>query len=281
MDGHRNGRAIGRWCLAAAAAMAVALGGCTAEEDPAVTVAPALADLLAEEGWTGAVAVREVGASTTLVSEAAAASTQVVPASTFKVLHSLIALEEGVVTDVDEVVRWDGTVRDVEAWNQDHSLRTGIAVSAVWLYQEVARQVGVDAMRSHLAEVGYGNGQVGDTIDSFWLEGPLAVSTIDQVDLLDRLARGALPFSSDHQAAVLDILVTESSPAGDVRHKTGSALRSEPPVAWLVALVEHPDGDHTVALRLDAPGMELTSLVPTGTRVDLAARAVEAVAGTG
>src|SRR5580658_11112437 len=42
------------------------------------------------------------------------------PASTFKIANSLIALETGVVGDPDkDVFKWDGVKRDIEAWNHD------------------------------------------------------------------------------------------------------------------------------------------------------------------
>ena len=65
------------------------------------------------------------------------------PASTFKIPNSLIALETGVVEDPDkDVFKWDGVKRSIEAWNMDHTMRTAIAVSAVPVYQEIARRIG-------------------------------------------------------------------------------------------------------------------------------------------
>ena len=59
------------------------------------------------------------------------------PASTFKIPNSLIALETGVVGDPDkDVFKWDGVKRSIEAWNQDHTLRSAIAASVVPVYQE-------------------------------------------------------------------------------------------------------------------------------------------------
>ena len=46
------------------------------------------------------------------------------PASTFKIPNSIIALETGVVADPDkDIFKWDGVVRSIEAWNKDHTLR--------------------------------------------------------------------------------------------------------------------------------------------------------------
>ena len=58
------------------------------------------------------------------------------PASTFKIPNSIIALETGVVEDPDkDVFKWDGVTRSFEPWNKDHTLRSAIAVSAVPVYQ--------------------------------------------------------------------------------------------------------------------------------------------------
>src|SRR6202045_607372 len=59
------------------------------------------------------------------------------PASTFKIPNSIIAIETGVVGDPDkDVFKWDGVVRSIDAWTQDHTMRSAIAVSAVPVYQE-------------------------------------------------------------------------------------------------------------------------------------------------
>ncbi len=54
------------------------------------------------------------------------------PASTFKILNSLIALETGVIKDENEVIPWDSVKRSYDKWNMDQTLRTAIKYSAVW-----------------------------------------------------------------------------------------------------------------------------------------------------
>src|ERR1700732_1534678 len=50
------------------------------------------------------------------------------PASTFKIPNSIIALETGVVGDPDkDVFKWDGVTSSIEAWNRDHMLRSPIS----------------------------------------------------------------------------------------------------------------------------------------------------------
>ncbi|NOJ91480.1 hypothetical protein HMI51_00760 [Corallococcus coralloides] len=65
------------------------------------------------------------------------------PASTFKIPHALIALEEGVLKP-DEVFRWDGTPHAIQARNQDQTLDTAMRRSALWVFQGLATRLGRD-----------------------------------------------------------------------------------------------------------------------------------------
>ena len=53
-------------------------------------------------------------------------------ASTFKILNTLIALDEGVVAGPDALILWDGRVHDMPDWNRDHTLASAFAASCVW-----------------------------------------------------------------------------------------------------------------------------------------------------
>jgi beta-lactamase class D len=122
------------------------------------------------------------------------------PASTFKIANSLIALETGVVEDPDkDVFKWDGVTRSIEAWNRDHTMRSAIAVSAVPVYQEIARRIGEARMQKYVDLLEYGNRNIGGGIDQFWLTGDLRIDPMQQIDFVDRLRRGALPISKRSQ----------------------------------------------------------------------------------
>ena len=84
------------------------------------------------------------------------------PASTFKIPNSLIALETGAVKDENEVIKWDGIDKGLEAWNHDHDMKSAIKVSCVWFYQEIARRIGEKRMQHYIDSIGYGNKNIGD-----------------------------------------------------------------------------------------------------------------------
>ncbi len=129
------------------------------------------------------------------------------PASTFKVLSSLIALETRVVSDETQIIPWNRTEREVATWNRDMDMREAIACSAVWVYQELARKIGPERMNFWVRRANYGNGNTGGAIDSFWLDGNLRVSPLEQLEFMRRLKTGRLPFSKRN----LDIVRNSSS----------------------------------------------------------------------
>lgn len=160
------------------------------------------------------------------------------PASTFKILNSLIALESGVIADENEVIPWDGTPYAVTAWNRDQTLRTAIRDSVVWAYQELARRVGAERMQDYVQAAGYGNADISGNIDSFWLDGALRISADEQIDFLQRLYTDELPFSQRNLDIVKDILILEQTDSYTLRGKTGSVQRAATHTGWFIGYLE-------------------------------------------
>ena len=217
-------------------------------------------DLISRDGWgelfddagvSGTFALREVGSQITMVWNADRASEPRLPASTFKILNSLIILETGILPDTETVVPWDGVERNVTAWNQDHSLRTGIGVSAVWAYQDLARQVGEERMLEWVTRASYGNMDIGGGIDEFWLRGELRISPLEQLDFLEDFANRELPFQPEVMSAVADILIREQGDGWTWSHKTGTTLAEDPDLGWLVGITEHEGRTFVFAMNLD------------------------------
>jgi beta-lactamase class D len=174
------------------------------------------------------------------------------PASTFKIPNSLIALETGVASDPDkDVFKWDGVKHDNEAWNKDHTLRSAIAASVVPVYQEIARRIGEARMQKYVDLLDYGNHNIGGGIDQFWLTGDLRIDPVQQVDFLDRLRRRTLPVSKRSQDLVVDILPVTNVGDSVIRSKTGLTDRDHGQLGWLVGWAEKGGADTVFALNLD------------------------------
>lgn len=210
-----------------------------------------LAPIFAEHGVTGAFVLLDVLSDERSVVEATFAAPRRIPASTFKIVNSLIALEMGAVQDVDEVIPYGGGKTAVAAWGRDMSMRDAIVVSNVPVYQEVARRVGLSNYRHWLAKLGYGNADPGADVETFWLNGPLQISPSEQTDMLARLAQGQLPMSARSQSLVRDILKVEERGDRQLFAKSGWMIAPDPDIGWYVGWVEGGGQLHTFALVME------------------------------
>jgi beta-lactamase class D len=176
------------------------------------------------------------------------------PASTFKIPNSIIALETGVVEDPDkDVFKWDGVTRSIEPWNKDHTLRSAIAVSAVPVYQEIARRIGAERMQKYVDLFDYGNRDIGGGIDQFWLTGNLRIDPVQQIDFVDRLRRGVLPVSKRSQELTRDILPVTKVGDATIRAKSGllGAEQGKPSLGWMVGWAEKGSSTTVFAMNMD------------------------------
>ncbi len=180
--------------------------------------------------------------------------TAFLPASTFKILNSLIALETGVIPDEVAVLTWDGITREIPEWNHDLNMREAFKQSAVWFYQVLARKVGHERMQKFVAQAGYGNQKIGEKedIDKFWLEGALRITPQQQIQFLSRLYKNDLPFSKRSLSLVKDIMVVEQTPDYTIRAKTGlSMLGVTPEIGWYVGYLEKGKNVYFFAVNMD------------------------------
>jgi len=173
------------------------------------------------------------------------------PASTFKILNSLIALESEAVSNEKEVIKWDGKDKGWEKWNHDQNMKSAIKISCVWFYQELARRIGKNRMQFWIDSVKYGNQQMGSEIDDFWLAGDIGISAKQQVDFIAKLIKNKLPFDKDNQKTVREILITDSTNKYTIHSKTGWGVRVKPQIGWYVGYVETLKNKWVFALNIN------------------------------
>ncbi|WP_017589176.1 penicillin-binding transpeptidase domain-containing protein [Nocardiopsis ganjiahuensis] len=201
--------------------------------------------VFAEAGVSGTFVLFDAGDRSAVVVNPEGARERAVPASTFKLPNTLIALQTGEVADVDEAVS--------TASGEELSLREALPATDVPVHQEVADRIGFDRMSTWVDRFDYGNRQLGEEgdMDRFWLEGPLEISALEQATFVAELAREELPVDVEHQQAVRELLRVEEGADHQLFGRTGLGVNVDPVPGWWVGWVEHGDELHTFALRLE------------------------------
>lgn len=177
------------------------------------------------------------------------------PASTFKIFNSLIGLETGAVKDTDKVFyKYEGSKMYLKSWENDMNLKTGIKVSHVPAYQQLATMIGYDDMKKNIDNLNFGNKNIGTEKDltTFWLQGPLKISAIEQAELLGKLASKKLNYSEEIQQEVINISKLDSGKNWTLYGKTGWGTKNvEVPVGWFVGWVNENGKNYSFAINMD------------------------------
>lgn len=172
---------------------------------------------------------------------------QYIPASSFKIPNTLIALEENIIKDEYEIIPWDGKIREYDAWNKDQNLQTAIKYSCVWCYEIFAQEIGREKYLNYLKKIDYGNAKIGVDVSLFWLKGDIKISAIQQVEFLQRLYKNQLPFQQKSINIVKKILVVKKSKDYTVRAKSGWSGK----IGWYIGYIEKNDTVWFFALNAD------------------------------
>jgi len=197
-----------------------------------------IAALYAKHDIEGAIIIASLNGEVEFVHNKERAKRRFLPASTFKILNTLIALEAGVVRDEREIINWDGSDRGWAPWNKDQTLDTAFSLSCVWCYQKFAKRIGNEQYVKYLTGLGYGNKKTGGDVTTFWLEGELSISAREQIQFLRKLYNEQIPFKKRNILLLKKIMLVDKTPTYTLSAKTGWANRIENQHGWYVGYVE-------------------------------------------
>jgi len=189
----------------------------------------------------GVIIIKEGKNLSTYGNALARANKEYVPASTFKMLSALIGLENHKAT-TNEIFKWDGKKRTYPMWEKDMTLGEAMALSAVPVYQELARRTGLELMQKEVKRVNFGNTNIGTQVDNFWLVGPLKITPVQEVNFADDLAHNRLPFKLETQEEVKKMLLIKEVNGSKIYAKSGWGMDVTPQVGWLTGWVEQANG---------------------------------------
>jgi len=175
------------------------------------------------------------------------------PASTFKIVNSLIGLQTGIAKDDSMVIPWDHVIRSRPEWNQDLTMKQAFRVSCVPWFQELARRIGKDTMKRWIDTLAYGNKDISGPIDTFWLNNHLKVTSDEELGLVKKLYFDQLPFFTRPQNIVKGMMLMEDNANYQLSYKTGWGTRENGhPLAWIVGWVEENKHPYFFVLNLES-----------------------------
>jgi beta-lactamase class D len=171
-------------------------------------------------------------------------------ASTFKILNTMIALEEGAISGTSTIFHWDGTQYEIADWNRDQTLESAFKGSCVWCYQQLARRIGSLKYLSYIQQLNYGQLRQPFNQTEFWLDGSLTISAEQQVVFLRQIVERKLSFKVSSYDTLKKIMFSDETAQYRLHAKTGWATQITAPVGWYVGFVETHNDTWLFALNL-------------------------------
>jgi beta-lactamase class D len=214
-----------------------------------------------ENGVLGCFAMMDNGTGTfTVYNLSRYRDSAYLPASTFKIVNSLIGLQTGRIINDSMVIKWDGITRSMADWNKDLTMYDAFRVSSVPYYQEVARRIGKDTMQFWLDSLKYGAKSdtqrfvIHTPVDSFWLDNSLKVTPDEQLGLIKRLYFNQLPFFKSYQEMVKRAMLFENNTNYRLGYKTGWGFtENKHALGWIVGWIEENNHPYFFVLNIESP----------------------------
>ena len=208
------------------------------------------------DGFYGAAVVYDPSAMQYKIYNRELAETRRSPCSTFKIISSLIALENGIIDPDHSTRRWSGETFWNEEWNRDLDFEEAFRASCVWYFREVADEIGQERMQEELNRLSYGNRDISDwegrlntnndnrALTGFWLESSLAVSPKEQAEVMERIFGEDSAYSemAKNRLKKAMLVETQNGTESPVYGKTGMGKAQGIVVdAWFTGFAEYEE----------------------------------------
>ncbi|MCF7717813.1 OXA-12 family class D beta-lactamase [Aeromonas jandaei] len=204
-------------------------------------------------------------------------SSQLPPASTFKIPLALMGYDSGFLVNEEHPAlpykpSYDGWL---PAWRETTTPRRWETYSVVWFSQQITEWLGMERFQQYVDRFEYGNrdlsGNPGkhDGLTQAWLSSSLAISPEEQARFLGKMVSGKLPVSAQTLQYTANILKVSEIDGWQIHGKTGmgypkkldGSLNRDQQIGWFVGWASKPGKQlifvHTVVQK---PGKQFASL---------------------
>lgn len=180
------------------------------------------------------------------------------PASTFKIVNSLIGIETGRVKDDSTVIKWNGIASGREECDRDLSMYNAFRISCPPWYQQLARMIGKDTMQRWLDTLAYGQRYgkfvIKNNLDTFWLDNSATITADEQLGLVKKLYFDQLPFQKRTHGIVRRMMLMEENSNYSLSYKTGWGFTGKGhSLGWIVGWIEENKHPYFFVLQIENP----------------------------
>lgn len=204
------------------------------------------------EGYNGSFVLYDMNNDEYTVYNEEKSRERVSPNSTYKIYSALSALENGVITEENSLMNWDGVLRYYDEWNRDLDLYGAMKYSANWYFDKINSINGIENVQNDLIKIGYGNCDFSSGNDC-WLESSLKISPLEQVDILKDFYTNNFGFSQSNIDTVKNSIKILSENDTVLYGKTGTGRIDDKDInGWFVGFVEKGDNVYIFATNIEA-----------------------------
>jgi beta-lactamase class D len=194
-------------------------------------------------GVDGTVVIFDKNNEQWILSDTIISCKEYLPASTFKIINLLIALETKIIKDENEIIKWPGQTDTVKYGYRPEiyhnmTVKEAFEVSAGWVFIELAKKIGKANYKKYLSACKYGNLDLSESNDDFWNFGGFAISPINQADFIKKLYEQDLPFSKHNMDIVKKIMIVEQNEQYTIGAKTGWTRENNTNTGWWLGYLE-------------------------------------------
>lgn len=208
------------------------------------------------EGINGAAVIYEPDENFYEIYNQELAYTRRPPCSTFKIISSLIALENGIIQPDNSTRTWSGEIFWYEDWNRDINFYDAFRTSCVWYFRQVVDEIGKDRMQDELNRLQYGNCDISDwngelntntdnpALTGFWIESSLKISTKEQVEVMERIFGDSSTYSEETRNQLKQVMLWSEPDESNVfiYGKTGMGVDYDTVVdSWFTGFADSPE----------------------------------------
>ncbi|MBY0534651.1 MAG: class D beta-lactamase [Chitinophagaceae bacterium] len=184
------------------------------------------------------------------------------PASTFKIVNSLIGTELGIVPNDSTVLDWGFRVSGRTECDTPLTMREAFRRSCPNWYQKLAQKIGVATMQRYLDTLGYGARYkkfvIKNNLDTFWLNNDLKVTADEELGVVKKLYFNQLPFQNRTQELVRNMMLWEDNANYKLYYKTGwGTTPSGNQLGWIVGWIEENKHPYFFALQVESPDSKI------------------------